>query len=107
MIYERWWVDPRFRYGDATFHPRGMTADELTAGCYRARTEFNTYGSLFNRLWETRATLRSPRRRGQYMLSTMIPRGEIHATQGRALGGPEPLDWGDGTDAPADRAVAV
>jgi len=34
LIHDRWWIDPRFRYGDATFHPRGMTADQLTAGCY-------------------------------------------------------------------------
>ena len=25
--YERWWLDPSFRYGDATFVPRGMTPD--------------------------------------------------------------------------------
>src|SRR5262249_32743426 len=33
LIYDRWWLDPEFRYGHATFHPRGMTAEELTAGC--------------------------------------------------------------------------
>ena len=30
MIHDKWWLEPGYRYGEATFHPRGMTADELT-----------------------------------------------------------------------------
>ena len=42
LIHDRWWIDAGFRYGQATFHPRNMTAQQLTDGCYRARTRFNT-----------------------------------------------------------------
>jgi len=90
LIHERWWLDPGFRYGHATFHPRGMTADQLTEGCYRSRTAFNTVGSILFRLFDP-PTMRSPRRLAQYAISNLISRREIHAKQGLGLGGPEPL----------------
>jgi radical SAM superfamily enzyme YgiQ (UPF0313 family) len=91
LIYDRWWMDRRFRYGDATFHPRSMTASELTEGCYRARTRFNTASSMLRRLLEPRTNLRSPSRVGVYLLSNLVSRHEIHCKQGRHLGAEAPL----------------
>ncbi len=91
LIHDRWWIDPRFRYGDATFHPRGMTADELTSGCYRARTAFNTYGSILHRLLAPRTNLGSPQRAALYLLSNAVTRREVHHKQGLPLGDPAPL----------------
>lgn len=91
LIYERWWLDPRFRYGDATFHPRGMTADELTEGCWRARLAFNTASAICTRFLDPRGALRSPRSAFQFLLSNLISRHEIRNKQGAPLGGPEPL----------------
>ena len=34
---DAWWLDPSYRYGDAIFTPRGMSADELSEGPMRAR----------------------------------------------------------------------
>src|SRR5207247_2979698 len=78
LIHDRWWIDPRFRYGDATFHPRGMTADQLTAGCYAARTAVNTYGSILGRMLDMRTNFRSPQRVGIYLLSNAVTRRETH-----------------------------
>jgi radical SAM superfamily enzyme YgiQ (UPF0313 family) len=86
LIYDRWWLDANYRYGEATYHPHGMTVDELTAGCYRARCSFNTYGSLLRRLFDARTNLRSPYRTWIYFLSNYISRREIHNKQGSRLG---------------------
>ena len=86
LIYDRWWLDPEFRYGHATFHPKGMTADELTAGCLRARLRFNTYRSLMQRALAPRTNLRSPYRLGIFLLSNLISKREILRKQGRPLG---------------------
>jgi radical SAM superfamily enzyme YgiQ (UPF0313 family) len=94
LIHDRWWLEPGYRYGEATFHPRGMTADELTEGCYRARRAFNTFGSIAGRLIDLRANLRSPRRAFIYAVSNLVSRKEIQAKQGVALGsvaGSEPV----------------
>ncbi len=88
LIYKRWWLDNNFRYGHATFHPRGMTADELTAGCLRARLQFNTWSSLWRRALAPRTNLRSPFRLGVYLLSNLISKREILSKQDRRLGSP-------------------
>ena len=87
LLFDRWWLDPRFRYGDAMFRPKNMTPEQLTAGCFHARRRFNTYGSIFRRAFEFKTNCRSPRRLGTYMLGNWISRKEIHRKQGLALGG--------------------
>jgi radical SAM superfamily enzyme YgiQ (UPF0313 family) len=86
LIHERWWLEPGYRYGDATFHPRGMTARELAQGCYRARTSFNSHASICRRLLDTRTHLRSPYRAALFLASNLVSRREIHAKQGARLG---------------------
>jgi radical SAM superfamily enzyme YgiQ (UPF0313 family) len=86
LLHHKWWLDPSFRYGDATFEPRGMTVRELTEGCYQARTDFNTYGSIFRRFMDKRTNLRSLHRAGLYLMSNFVSRREIHAKQGSPLG---------------------
>ncbi len=88
LLYDRWWLDPRYRYGEATFRPRGMSAGELTRGCYRTRTAFNTYSSIARRLIGRRGNLRNPYQTAVYLLSNLVSRREIHSKQGRRLGDP-------------------
>ncbi len=103
LIYDKWWLDPAYRYGQATFHPRGMTAEELTAGCCRARKQFNTSSSILRRAFDRRTNWRSPYRFGVYLLSNLISKREIRSKQASMLGGPAPLE--PRTDAPNLLAV--
>src|SRR5262249_35587316 len=91
LIYDRWWLDPDFRYGHATFHPHGMSAEDLTAGCLGARVRFNTWSSLCRRARGPRTNLRAPCRLGVYLLSNLISKREIFSKQDRQLGSSAPL----------------
>jgi len=86
LLNERWWLDESYRYGDAAFLPKGMTANQLTEGCLRARTTFNTFGSIGRRMSDFQANAGSLERAGFYLLANLISRREIYAKQGRALG---------------------
>lgn len=86
LIYDRWWLNPGFRYGQSMFHPRGMTADELASGCFYARREFNRYSSILSRALEFRTNCRSPRRLATFLAANLISRKEIFRKQGRRLG---------------------
>ena len=86
LLNDRWWLDEGYRYGDATFLPQGMTANQLTEGCLRARKTFNTFGAIGRRLLDFRANAATPRRIGFYLLANIISRREIYAKQGRPLG---------------------
>ncbi len=86
LIYDRWWLDPAYRYGQATFQPRGMTADELTEGCFRVRRQFNEYRSIFKRALDFKTNCRTPDRLGLYLASNIVSRREIFKKQGQRLG---------------------
>jgi len=88
LIYDPWWLDPTYRYGSAIFHPRGMTAEELTAGCYRARKEFNSWRSILTRARAWHTNLGTPYRAGIYLASNLISKREIRSKQGSRLGAP-------------------
>ncbi len=86
LIHDRWWLAEDYRYGQATFRPRGMTADQLTEGCFRARREFNRYTSILSRAFDFSTNCRDPYRLGLFAASNLISRREIHRKQGRRLG---------------------
>ena len=94
LLYDRWWLDPSYCYGEATFRPSGMSAEQLTRGCYRARTAFYSYSSIGRRLFGRGGNLRSgaswvPWPAAVYLLSNLVSRREIHSKQGRRLGDPD------------------
>ena len=51
LLYDgKWWLHPEYRFNNAAFVPRRMSADELTAACHEARTRFNSFASLLSAL---------------------------------------------------------
>jgi radical SAM superfamily enzyme YgiQ (UPF0313 family) len=99
LLHERWWLDPGYRYGRATFRPRGMTPEELERGCFEARLRFYNVRSMAVRLL--------PRPFGPVLwknldvavLANWVSRTEILNKQGRRLG-----EAGDMHEAYADQA---
>jgi len=91
LRFRRWWLDPGFRYGDALFEPKGMTAKELANGCYRARRAFNTLGSMVRRGLDPGANARNPTNLGLFWYANRVSRREILRKQGIGLGSGVPL----------------
>jgi radical SAM superfamily enzyme YgiQ (UPF0313 family) len=86
LLHPRWWLDPDFRYGMATFRPHGMGADDLSEGCFRARTQFNTWASIAGRALDFRANCRNLRNLGLFLSANLTSRREIFRKQGLPLG---------------------
>lgn len=86
LLGERWWLDEDYRYGDAAFRPRGMSPDQLTEGCLRARETFNSFGSIGRRMTDFQANAGSLERAGFYLFANLVSRREIYAKQGHRLG---------------------
>jgi len=49
LLYERWWLDPAYRYGMVPYAPRGMTAEQVEERCLDARRRFYSIGSILRR----------------------------------------------------------
>jgi len=86
LIFPEWWIDPEYRYGEAIFQPRKMTARELTEGCFRIRRAFNKHSSIISRLMDPQANLSSFYNLWVYLLVNYINRKEMYKKQGRKLG---------------------
>ena len=86
LVHDRWWLDPDFRYGDATLQPEQMTAQQLTAACFAARRKFNTARSILHRMCTVRTNLRTPYRAGVFLMANLVSRREIYSKQSRSLG---------------------
>lgn len=82
LLYDQWWLDEHYRYGDTVFQPKSMTPDALRDGCFRIRKEFNSYKHIGKRYFDGGQNLRRP---VIYMGTNLIARKEILSKQGRSL----------------------
>lgn len=88
LLYERWWLDPTYRYGTAAFQPRGMSPAELTRSCFEARRKFHSWRSILQRGLDRRCNGRTPFHFGLHVAANAVARREILAKQGNPLGAP-------------------
>jgi len=86
LLYDPWWLDPRYRYGHATFRPQGMTPGQLERGCDEARTRFYAHSSILNRTMGRPALLSQPYKLGVMLLANWISRKEIANKRNAVLG---------------------
>ena len=81
LLSKTWWLDPNYRYGDAVFVPRGMTAQQLADGAFDARRRFYRWSAIGRRVLGAASI-------GLTIVANVISRREIYKKQGRALGTP-------------------
>ncbi len=79
LLSERWWLDPDYRYGDAVFTPRGMSAQDLAGGVFEARRRFYRWSAIGRRLFGAASV-------GLTLVANVISRREIYKKQRRRLG---------------------
>lgn len=79
LLSPRWWLDSDYRYGDAVFVPRGMSAQELADGVFEARRRFYRWSAIGRRLLGAASV-------GLTLVANVISRREIYKKQRRRLG---------------------
>jgi hypothetical protein len=82
----KWWLHPEYRFNHAAFIPRNMSPDELTEACWQCRRQWNTWGSIFHRIWDFKTVLSSPRRLATYLYYNPIYSREARKKQGMLFG---------------------
>jgi radical SAM superfamily enzyme YgiQ (UPF0313 family) len=49
LLYDAWWLDPRYRYNAVPFRPATMTPEALASHCLQARRTFYSWSSIVRR----------------------------------------------------------
>ena len=86
LLHNRWWLDPGYRYGQATFRPQGMTPEQLERGCFEARQRFYSAPSIAERLLPQPLGPVPWAHLGTALLANWVSRAEIQSKQGKRLG---------------------
>lgn len=86
LIFDKWWLEETYCYGDSAYYPKNMSPEDLKEGCKEARFTFNTYKNIFKRLIRNKCHL-TPFNMFVYIVLNIISRKEIHRKQGKTLGG--------------------
>lgn len=88
LLFDRWWLDPDYRWGDCVFRPSHMSPEALTAGCFRLRKAFNSSRNIFARFPGLKLRKTTFRKAGLFLAANVISRRELYRKYGKALGDP-------------------
>jgi radical SAM superfamily enzyme YgiQ (UPF0313 family) len=86
LLKPKWWLDPESQVGDVSFRPRKLAPEELEELCLDARRQFYSWGSIWRRLGDRRANLRSPLMLAVYLGLNLEAHFDIDRRQGLRLG---------------------
>lgn len=86
MLYKKWWLSDKYRYGETAYLPKNMTPQQLRDGCLKMRTDFYSAGCVIRRLFSNPINF-IPLNLFVFVLANIISHKEIHKKQGQLLGG--------------------
>ena len=90
LLKDRWWLDSNSRVGDVVFRPKRMSASRLGESCLEARQDFFRTGSIWRRMMDARANLRTPLMSTIYLGLNLQGKFDLGLRQGLQFGrGPE------------------
>ena len=85
LLFDKWWLDPEYRYGMVPYTPAGMTADQVKEGCISARREFYRLGSIWRRSMD-RVNAGSPYMASKFFVINWLIRREVTERRDYPLG---------------------
>jgi len=86
LRYPRWWLDDDYRFGQAPFHPQGMSAPEIEEQCYAARKAFYSGVSILQRGSDLRANCANLRMASAFFGLNSLLQREVAQKRGIPLG---------------------
>jgi len=82
----KWWLHPDYRFNHAAFVPKNMSPEELTEAVWQCRHKWNSFGSIFKRVWDFETHLNSFYRLGSYLVYNKLYAHETLTKHGMFFG---------------------
>jgi radical SAM superfamily enzyme YgiQ (UPF0313 family) len=86
LLFDRWWLDPGYRFGMAPFVPRGMTAEQVRVRCQEAREAFYAIPSILRRGMDFKVNGENLSIWLKFLAVNLLFRREVRQRQGFPLG---------------------
>jgi radical SAM superfamily enzyme YgiQ (UPF0313 family) len=86
LLFDRWWLEPSYQFGDIAFRPARLRPGELSAMCLAFRKKFYSLPSLVKRGFDFRANSCGPFKFFLFWTQGLVGRRDIDLRQGLPLG---------------------
>ena len=86
LLFDRWWLEPSYQFGDIAFRPAQLSPGELSATCLAFRKKFYSFPSLVKRGLDFRANSAGPYKFFLFWSQGLAGRKDINLRQGLPLG---------------------
>jgi len=86
LLYDKWWLDSGYRFGDIAFQPKQLLPQELGQLCMEYRERFYSLKSVFRRSLDLKANCRSPFMASLFFVQNFGSLRDIHLRQELPLG---------------------
>jgi len=101
LLYDKWWLEPDYRFGRIVFRPKNMSPDDLYDRLMETRRKYFGYSSILARAADLKANLRNPQSAWYYFFVNYLLRRELDEKWVTPLGDlsePDPLDVGSASE---------
>jgi radical SAM superfamily enzyme YgiQ (UPF0313 family) len=85
MVFDKWWLDDRYRYNMIPFQPKGMDCQELADRCLQARRQFYSWPSVLGRL-RTRVNRSNLWKLRNFLVINSMHQWDVEGRNGMPLG---------------------
>lgn len=85
LLYNSWWLDHRFHYGDVMFRPRQIEPESLSQACFTSQLAFYSFRSITWRSTQVRANWGSIERLPRYLKTNLFWRKATYQEYGVPL----------------------
>lgn len=85
LIFDKWWLDERYRYNDLAFRPARMAPEEVSRRCVDARRRFYSWRNILGRLPE-KANRNDFFKLRNYLPINLMHRWDVSARNGYPIG---------------------
>jgi radical SAM superfamily enzyme YgiQ (UPF0313 family) len=85
LIYETWWIDKNYKYGDPIFKPVQMSPEDFSQKCFEVKKEFYSWKSIVNRIFFSKNKF-NLFRIAMVTLANVVSRKEVLEKQNKSLG---------------------
>lgn len=102
LIYDKWWLDDRYKYGDTPFKTKNIEPKELSKRCIEARESFYSWKGIFRRLKHS-VNHRDPWMLLNFLVINIMHHFDVSGRDGLPMGD---QNW-NGTILKSDRQVSL
>ena len=86
LLFERWWLDPRYRYGMVPFQPKKLSPQAVQEYCVAARKKFYSLSSIFRRSLDFQVNSSNAFMWSKFFMMNLMMRREVMEREGYPLG---------------------